>query len=270
LNSLKIDLRRALKSWGFIAGIIGMVAVMVFGSFESILPFLQGFVESLPEGFHEQMILTAMSSDIMMFCVPILAALPYTAVFVEEYKSGYLKECLPRSGVQSYIAGKVFSTGISVGLVLFCGIICVYIAFVLIFTPVEVIPQMPDETMVGSMAAPTDMTQMATPSMFVDILGQAFLFFLSGMFWSLLGALFAAVTMNRYLAYAFPFILYYVLIILCTRYFTGVYILNPREWTGMTMLWPGGIWSMILFLGEIILIAGILYAMVIKRRLSDA
>jgi hypothetical protein len=38
----------------------------------------------------------------------------------------------------------------------------------------------------------------------------------------------------------------------------------------MTMQWPGGVWGMILFLGEIILIAGILYAVVIKRRLSDA
>jgi hypothetical protein len=270
LYLFQTDLKRALTSWGFIAGIMGMAAAIFFGSFESILPFLQGFMEVLPAGFHEQMILTALSSDIMMFCVPILAALPYTAAFIEEYKSGYLKEYLPRSGVRPYIIGKVFATGLSGGLVLFLGIILIYIAFALLFTPMEVLPQMPDDAMNGTMAASAGMVQMAVPSMFADIIGRAFLFFLAGFFWSLVGALFATVTMSRYMAYAFPFILYYVLIILCQRYFTGIYILNPQEWTNAAMQWPGGAWGMILFFGEIILITGIAYAMMIKRRLSDA
>lgn len=262
MNLFRTDIKRALTSRGFIAGIIGTAVVLFLGSFESVVSFLKnGIAEGLPAGYHEQIILAALSSDVMMFCVPILATLPYTAVFVEEYKSGYLKEYLPRSGVRSYIAGKVVASGLSGGLVLFCGIICAYIACALIFTPLEVIPQMSDNAIGGEITA---------PSMFADIIGQAFLFFLAGMFWSLLGALFAAVTMSRYIAYASPFILYYVLIILCTRYFTGIYILNPREWTGMTMLWPGGAWGTVLFMGEIILIAGMLYAVVIKRRVSDA
>jgi hypothetical protein len=164
----------------------------------------------------------------------------------------------------------VFATGLSGGLVLFLGIILIYIAFALLFTPMEVLPQMPDDAMNGTMAASAGMVQMAVPSMFADIIGRAFLFFLAGFFWSLVGALFATVTMSRYMAYAFPFILYYVLIILCQRYFTGIYILNPQEWTNAAMQWPGGAWGMILFLGEIILITGIAYAMMIKRRLSDA
>ncbi len=272
MKTLKSDIQRALTSWGFIAGIIGMAAVIFFGSFNSILPFLQNSTpNSLLAGFHEQMILVALSSDVMLLCIPILAALPYTSAFVEEYKSRYLKESLPRAGIQPYIVGKMLATGISGGLVLFIGIMLVYIAFALIFTPMEVIPQIPNEAMGNAIAASEGMPQQITqPSMFADIMGRTFVFFLSGFFWSLIGALFATVTMSRYMAYAFPFILYYVLVILCQRYFNSLYILNPQEWVNPTAQWPGGTWGIILFLTELILISSIAYATVIKRRLTDA
>lgn len=248
-----------------------MCAVLFFGSFDTILPILQNGSEGgIAAGFHEQILLGALTSNVTMLCVPILAALPYTAAFVEEYKSGYLKQCLPRAGIRPYIRGKVLATGISGGLVLFIGIILMYITFALIFTPMEIAPQPVDAESMG-MAMSSDMGgQIAQPSMFAEIIGRGFVFFLSGCFWSLVGTLLATVTMSRYMAYAFPFILYYVLVILCQRYFLKLFSLNPQEWLNPVSQWPGGTLGIILFLGEIILIAGVTCAMAIKRRLSDA
>ena len=271
LDTLRSDMKRALTSWGFIAGLAGMCAALFFGSFDTILPILQNGAEGgLAAGFHEQILLGAFASNVTMLCVPILAALPYTAAFVEEYKSGYLKQSLPRAGIRPYIRSKVLATGISGGLVLFAGILLTYIAFALIFTPMEIAPLQADtESMGKGMAMSSDMGgQFTQPSMFTEIIGRGFVFFLSGFFWSVTGALMAAVIMNRYLAYAFSFILYYVLVTLCQRFFTGLAILNPQEWLNPVSQWPGGTWGIILFLGEIILIVSIVCAVLLKRRLN--
>lgn len=270
MYTLRSDIKRALTSWGFIAGLTGMCALLFFSSFDTLLPLLQNGMEGgLGDGFHEQLLLGALSSQITMHCIPILAALPYAAVFVKESKCGYIKECLPRTGVRNYIRGKILATGISGGLVLFAGIILVYIVFALIFTPMEIAPQQVDSAAIDkAMALSSDMQgQVAQPTMFQEIMGRGVVFFLSGFFWSLIGALFAALTMNRYMAYAFPFILYYGLVMLCQWCFTELFILNPQEWLNPVSQWPGGIWGITLFLGEIILIASICNAVSIKKRL---
>lgn len=276
MNLLQTDIKRALISWGFIAATAGMAVVLFFGSFDSLIPLVQNAMGGgPPAGFHEQILITAMHSDVMLLCVPILAALPYTAAFVDDCKSGYLKEYLPRTGVGPYIQGKVLASGVSGGLALFAGIILVWIIFALVFTPMEILPQVQDGAATGGAAiakvaeAGQQGQQAGLSSMFPQILAESLLFFLAGAFWSLVGALFAALTQSRYMAYAFPFILYYVLIILTTRYFTGLFILNPQEWVRDTMEWPGGMWGLALFLGELIIAAAVTYAIVIKRRLAD-
>ncbi len=273
MKILKTDIQRALASWGFIAGIAGTTVILFFGSFDSILQIIQnGTGDGLMAGFHDQTLLTALGSNIILLCVPILAALPYTAAFLDDYKSGYLKEYLPRSGKKEYIRGKVIATGLSGGLVLFIGIVLIYVIFALVFTPMEIAPQIQDQAATNGIALSSTIKQVqqaAQPSMFPLIMRKAFVFFLSGFFWSLIGALFATVTLSRYMAYAFPFILYYVLIILCQRYFTGLYSINPQEWLNPASDWPGGTWGIILFLAELIIVTAITYATAIKRRLSD-
>lgn len=272
MNYFMTDIKRALTSWGFIAAITGTAIVLFFGSFEGLLPVMQNAMgqQGIPAGFHDQVILGALQSNVMLFCVPILAGLPYTAAFVDDYKCGYLKEYLPRSGVEPYVRGKALASGLSGGLALFAGILLTYIIFALVFTPMEIVPQIPDQAAAGGIAMAGSAQQMQQPSLFPQVLSGALLFFLAGCFWSLVGALFAALTMSRYMAYAFPFILYYVLVILCTRYFTGIAILNPQEWTNPTADWPGGMWGMALFLGELIAAISVAYTISIKRRLADA
>jgi len=51
------------------------------------------------------------------------------------------------------------------------------------------------------------------------------------------------VTMNSYMAYTAPFIVYYVLIILQERYARNVHLLNPQNYLTLAGKWPFGGWS---------------------------
>lgn len=116
LKDLQSDIKRAFASWGLWTGAAGMVIAILIGAAGDILPvFEQGAKDGLQSGFHAQMLLRSLLSDVMLLCVPILAALPYTSAFLDDNKSGYLKEYLPRSGKGRYIKGKVAATALSGG-----------------------------------------------------------------------------------------------------------------------------------------------------------
>ena len=81
--------------------------------------------------------------------------------------------------------------------------------------------------------------------------------------------LFATLTMSRYMAYASPFVIYYVLIILYERYFDFLYIFYPKEWLNPSPLWEYGNAGVLLVVGELTLIAGVLAARAGRRRIAD-
>lgn len=51
---------------------------------------------------------------------------------------------------------------------------------------------------------------------------------------------FAALTDSKYMAYASPFVLFYLLIILYERYFDKLFVLYPREWLNPSPRWVFG------------------------------
>lgn len=265
MRCLRTDLKRALTSWGFIVGAAGLAVAALFGVFGEILPVLQGqFEGGLPAGYSIGLAVSSLRSNVVLMILPILCALPFTTAFVEDHKSRYLRGYLPRAGRREYLAGRVAATGISGGLVLFIGVLLICFVFVLIFTPMEVVVEA--EADAEYMSQEFDVSGQMT---FIDILGRAFLFFLSGAAWSLVGGLFAALTMSKYMAYASPFIFYYVLVILSQRYFTDLYVLNPQEWLNPSELWGGGIWGAALLVFELIIVLSALYGILMQRRLRD-
>lgn len=253
-----------------------MAVAAFFGVFDQMLPVFQGqMAEGLQEGFTIQLVFSALSSDVVLLVLPILSALVFTSAFVDDYTSRYIREYLPRAGRKNYVRARVFSTALSGGLTLFIGVMLVLLVFAILFLPLEVPPEQPElseyerqmQMMMGDTANETD---TAAQQNFATLMQHAFLFFLSGCLWSLVGGLMATVTMSRYMAYASPFILYYVLVILSERYFTTTYILNPREWLNPTGGWVGGIWGAALFVAELTVIAGFVYSYAMERRLRDA
>lgn len=245
------DIKRALAGKGFFIGMAGIVLVIALSSLDSIINVTRS-ADPLPNGFHAQFIMNALSSDWMTLAIPILCTLPFTSAFVDDINSGYIKLYLHRSGVGQYIKAKLIACGLSGGLVLFAGIMLAYALSALIFMPMEL--ALGEGAIVQPYLAQLLMTSATL--------------FLSGAFWSLVGFTFASLTMSKYMAYASPFILYYVLIILHERYFENLYILYPKEWLFPSDAWVLGSFGVIILLAELTAIMSILFAISAKRRLS--
>lgn len=89
MNSFETDIKRAVCSRGFAAGLI----------LELVILFTAGF-----------------DSDLFRMSVPVLCTLPYSTAWLSDYQSGYLKLYLPRTSVNAYIVGKILACGISGGM----------------------------------------------------------------------------------------------------------------------------------------------------------
>jgi len=251
-HTITSDIKRAIFSKGFLFGILGMVLMIAIASLDSISS-LFGSNQALANGYHATLVLNALSSQDVTLILPILCTLPFTAAFVDDIKCGFIKPYLQRSGVNKYIQGKLVACGLSGGLVLFLGIVVSYGLSVLIFTPMEL------ALGIGQTA----------PPYFAQVLMIAATLFLSGVFWSLMGCTLAALTMSRYMAYASPFIVYYVLIILHERYFKELYVFYPKEWLFPSDSWVLGSLGVILLLAELTAIVCLAFIITAKRRLAN-
>ena len=217
-------LRQAILSRAFLISTLGAALIPLLSSVQGILAGFRS-AELLSPGYHSDLIMGALSSEAMALALPILAALPYTASFIDDVKSGFIKEYLPRTTVPQYIAGKAAACAVSGGLTLALGIFIAY-GF------------------------------------------AALMFFASGAFWSLTGMTFAALTDSKYMAYASPFVLFYLLIILYERYFDKLFVLYPREWLNPSPRWVFGRIGVAVLLIEFSLLMALAFAYAAKRRLE--
>ena len=91
----------------------------------------------------------------------------------------------------------------------------------------------------------------------------------SGALWSAVGLLLGTVTGSKYMAYASPFVLYYVLIILHERYLPDVFILYPKEWIAPSAHWQFGVTGVLLLVGELTVLAALGFFVAAGRRLRQ-
>ena len=250
-HTLTASLKQALLSLGFLIAFTGVVVVLLLAAFEDMLSAFRS-AELLSPGFHSDLIMGALSSDAMALALPILAALPYTASFIDDVKSGFIKEYLPRTTVPRYIAGKAVGCAVSGGLTLSLGIFIAYGFAALMFLPMEAYPKAGE----------------TVPNYFGNLMETALMFFASGAFWSLTGMTFAALTDSKYMTYASPFVLFYLLIILYERYFDKLFVLYPREWLSPSSRWMFGKVGVAVLLIEFSLLMALAFAYAAKRRLE--
>ncbi len=162
--------------------------------------------------------------------VPVLCTLPYSTAWLADYQTGFIKSYLPRTGVTSYILGKILSCGISGGGVELLGS-WIYVCL------------KHDENMQWS----------------------PLLIFVSGMLWAVLAAVLAALSNSRYIAYGGAFVLYYVLVILHERYFQTLYCLYPYEWLAPEHTWIFGEWGVVFLITGLMLVLFCLYDVILRR-----
>lgn len=227
--------------------------VLAIAAFNDMFSAFRSLKEGLlANGYHVTLLQSALTSDTMTLALPILSALPFTASYIDDIRSGFIKEYLPRTRRRDYIAGKLTACLLSGGCALVLGVLLFYGGSALVFLPLEMVLEegMEAEPWLG------------------PLLDSCILMFCSGAFWSLVGMTMSAVTGSGYMAYAAPFILYYVMIILCERYFTMLYVCYPREWLNPEE-WTGGIWGVVVLLGELSALFAVWFAFTVQRRLSQ-
>lgn len=201
MNSFESDLKRAVISIPFAAGVIIEVMILFFSGF---------------------------NSDLFKVSVPVLATLPYSTAWLLDYQNGFVKEYIPRCGVNQYIIGKIAACGISGGLLELAG--C-YI-FSLMNEEAEI---------------------------------KLNLIFVSGMLWAVVAATLAAWSNSRYIAYGGSFVIYYILVIFHDRYFEDLYCLYPYEWIDPGHTWVFDEQGIVMLLSGMIIIVSFLYYHILWR-----
>lgn len=224
MQELKSDLRRAFGK-PFLFAMLGSMLCVLFGAFSDVLLLFKGQPPSAMLFEHRGITIRALSGSVMLFAAPLLTPIPYAGAFVDDVKSGYLKAYLPRTSVTRYIVGKELACALSGALSLVGGIVLGHILITLVLIPIETFSGMPVDPQLGA------------------LLGRVGLYGLFGALFAMTGMLLSTMTMNAYMAYAAPFILYYVLIIIQERYARGAFMLNPQNYLTLTGAWPFGGWS---------------------------
>lgn len=201
MNSFESDLKRAVISVPFIAGVI----------IETIILFTSGF-----------------DSDLFKVSVPVAATLPYSTAWLLDYQSGFVKEYVPRCGINSYIISKILACGISGGLL---------------------------ETLACYIF-----------SVFNENSGiKLNLIFSSGMLWAVVSATLAAWSKSRYIAYGGSFVIYYILVIFHDRYFESLYSIYPYEWINPEHVWVFDEQGIVILMSAITIFFALLYYCIIWR-----
>ena len=247
MNQIMSQLRRGF-GYRFWLATTASAALIIF-SF--IHPLLKARQEGafLYQGYHEVLFSDALFSDNLTFFLPVLAALPFATAYLEDIKSKFARFIVIRSSYSGYLIGQIISCWICGSLVVLFGLVEVYGITLLVFAPIE---------RIETGYTPGD----------VNIVERLILLTLNGGLWAVVGITMSTIMESKYIAYVFPFIAYYLLIIIYERYLPSIWLLSPKNWLNPT-LWTYGIGRAILFLLELTFLCGLIFYIRGKRRLEQ-
>ena len=249
MKAVSAELKRALTGRAFFLTLLGACLCVLAGAFSEVFKIFGQGICSLGE--HRTVFLRALDGDVMLFAVPILAAIPFSASFANDVRSGFTKSYLTRTNVNGYLSGKGIGVSLSGGLSIALGILSAYVILFLLISPCEYVGNQPPYPVIPK------------------ILTKLLLFFLSGCFWAEIGLIASSLTLNVHLAYAFPFIAYYLLIILQERYLRGEFMLNPKNWLTLSGDWPLNGWSCAILVFLLAFVGLLVFFLIGRYRLRD-
>ena len=215
-NAVLAGFRHAL-GLRFLAGVLVMAAAVGFAGFDAIHRAFQS-EHLMPAGYHTEMIRSALRSDTAIPFIPMAAVLSFAGSFVDDVKSKFARLFCIRSGWTGYLGSRLVVCFLSGALAVVCGAILAWGSAALVLLP---------RTEAGEMER--------------GILTETlWLYALSGGFWAVVGLSLSTLMESKYIAYASPFVLYYLLVILHERYTPALYVLDPAEWIAQQDRWPFG------------------------------
>lgn len=241
---LLMDAKRGFLSIGFYFGIMLAAAAGILGMGE-MLEYIAGTM--LPEGEMRcvSAAYMALSSEGLVYILPVTCTLAMSGAYIEDRQSGALSYIILRTTKKRYHISKMVSCAVFGALSVLGAVFLMMVIFGIMFPPEG-----------------TEVQNFHLENL--EYLAERVLILcLNGSFFSLLGAAVAAAVNNRYMAYAAPFILYYVLSTLFEAYLSDYPLLNPKEWMLLQVSGEGVIAGILLALN---MAAAVCYLLVMERR----
>lgn len=216
------DFRRAITGRWFLAAFFASVVslYMSIGDQSYYLVNMLTEMEMSEDSFWldvASLLLQGMQGDFGVMILPALSALPFAAQALQEIRSGAIRPAVFRVGRISWIAGKLLSTfasGMLLQIAAAMGLLLVFHLMMLIYAGV-LFPM-------GDFAP-----------IWAVLLRRMF----CGGIWAGVGCMIALMTETTSAAYLAPLCLCYAMVMIGTRFFPDVPLLNPSNWLS-GMLWP--------------------------------
>lgn len=246
-NDILSGFRQAGK-WRTLLAILAMVSLILMNYLD---PLLRTIREGgrFYENYHLELLLEATRSESIASYLPILATIPFTACYVDDVKTKFVRFWMLRSGYSGYLFSRSLICFLLGGGVILIGTLLSWFLSALALAPMESLSRT-SEVIVS------------------NVIEQCVLLFINGGLWAVIGMTMSTVMESKYIAYAAPFILYYLLVILFERYFPEAFIIYPKNWINPEK-WPYGVWSASILLLELTIISGIVFHIRGKRRLEQ-
>ena len=232
----------------FLIGVIGVFVLIGYSSIDTLLQLCRD-IRIQPNEFHIIFLLEALTSDTVSPFVAIVSALPFSSNYVDEVKSKFALFSMLRTNYSTYLLSRIIACFLLGGAVILAGVLVTYFISTLAFLPMEE-------------AADNEESQLS------EFIKQCVLLFLNGGLWAVVGMTMSTVMESKYISYASPFIVYYLLVILYERYFPDAWLLCPKNWMNPD-IWPYGVGSAALFLLELTFLCGLVFYIRGKRRLEQ-
>lgn len=204
----------------------------------------------LPAGYHNDFILKTLQTDVIASIIPILAPLPFSGTYVDDIKSKYARLLIFRTSINTYLISRILLCFFLGGTVIILGTIIAWIASFLVFFPME-----------------TSAEEIIDSA--VCLQKTFILLFINGGLWATIGMSMSTLMESQYIAYSSPFIFYYLLLILCERYFVNLFLQSPKNWINLSSYWPYDFWGPAIIMIELATIFTCVYTVCAGRRLQE-
>lgn len=233
--------------WNWLISATGFIIILYSSMINEVIVILRGGI-NLPAGYANEFMISALQTKMTNSFVPILAVIPFSGKYIDDVKSKFIRFYIIRTDRKGYLLKKIANSFACGGSIFWGGGIVAWGIASLIFSPMEKL-------------APSS-------GVAIQFLSNSLLFFLVGGMWSVVGMTMSSFMESKYIAYTSPFIIYYLLIILCERYFPNVSLLHPLNWTKAD-IWPFGVWGAAVFLLELTSISGLFFVIRAGKKLWE-
>lgn len=231
----QVELKRGFYSIGLYIGILILVTGGLLGASDIVesmaaLDYTGGGIPFTDAVYY------AVGSEAFTFLLPVVCTLPMSVSYLEDLQSGTLSYILLRTTKRRYKWSKVLSSGLFGGLVVAASILILLTVYYARYSVSEV---------------GIEQWKLLDGAYYLHFLQTALILCLNGVLYAILGGMIAAFTNNRYMAYAAPFIFYYVASTLFDAYLGNVWIINPKEWMTVQLSSSSAVIKLLLILNVV-------------------